>query len=294
MTITVLGATGFLGQHLIKHLLKTTDHTIRAFCRRADELDIPAHGGRLQKISGDVLKAEDLQQALRGSDAAYYLIHMMGNPDGDFYELEDQAAHIVADVAQRCDVQRLIYMGGLGNDNEKLSKHLASRHNTGRILREKAPLVIEFRASMIIGEGSVAYDVVRTIATKLPLLMVPRWAVTKTQPITLHDALLYLSQALTLPTTNSQIIEIGGPEQMTYEDLVLAYGSKLGRREIILAIPGVPHWAAIKWLDVFMPPKHAGVARPMVDSLSNVMVVTNPSAAKLFPTIQPQPIRTAF
>ena len=294
MTITILGASGFLGQNLIRHLLATTDHQLRAFCRTAAQLDFGSDRGRVELISGDVLRAEDLQQALRGADAAYYLVHMMGSTEGDFYELEARAAHNVADVAERCDVARLIFMGGLGNDNDTLSKHLSSRHNTGRILREHARLVIEFRASMIVGHGSIAYEVVRTIAHRLPVLMVPSWAVTHTQPITLHDALEYLTAALIVRTTTSQIIEIGGPQPMTYEDVVVAYGRSIGRRETIFAIPFVPHWAAIVWINLFMPAHHSGVAKPMVDSLSNEMVVTTDTARRLFPTIHPEPIANAL
>lgn len=294
MTITILGASGFLGQNLIRHLLATTDHQLRAFCHTAAQLDFGPDHDRVELIVGDVLKAEDLQQALRGADAAYYLVHMMGNTEGDFYELEAQAAHNVADVAERCDVARLIFMGGLGSDNDTLSKHLASRHNTGRILREHARLVIEFRASMIIGHGSIAYEVVRTIAHRLPVLMVPSWAVTHTQPITLHDALEYLTAALSVHTSTSQIVEIGGPEPMTYEDVVVAYGRSIGRRETIFSIPFVPHWAAIVWINLFMPAHHSGVAKPMVDSLSNEMVVTTDIAHKLFPAIKPEPISNAL
>jgi uncharacterized protein YbjT (DUF2867 family) len=295
MIITVIGASGFLGHHLVQHLLDTTDHTVRAFCRSAASLDFGQQWpGRLELIAGSVLEPDDLQQALRGSDVVYHLVHFMGSPDGDFYDLEAQSAHMLGQAAERCGVKRLIFMGGLGDDADKLSKHLASRHNTGRILREHSPQTIEFRASMIIGEGSVAYDIVRTIAKRLPVLMVPRWAVTKTQPIALEDALAYLTAALSLQTTSDEIVEIGGPQQLTYEDLVLLYGRKLGRREHVFAVPGVPHWLAIKWINFFMPPKHSDIAGPMVESLSNRMVVTNDSASRLFPTIHPKPITEAF
>ncbi len=295
MIITVLGASGFLGQHLVNELLRTTDHTVRAFCRSATDLQLSEGSiDRLELIAGDVLNEDDVQLALRGADAAYYLVHMMGNPDGDFYELEDQAAHVVGKVAERVGLGRLIYVSGLGDDNDHLSKHLASRHNTGRILRERLDVVIELRASMIIGEGSVAYDIVRTIAHKLPVLIVPRWSITDTQPITLRDMLAYLVASLDVHANTNQIVEVGGPEALTYAELVVMYACKIGRRERVYAVPGIPHWLAKTWLNMFMPPKHAGIAGPMVDSLSNTMVVTDDSALKLFPHIHPEPIELAF
>lgn len=295
MIITVIGASGFLGKHLIEQLLADTNNTVRAFSRSAEMLSFPAaKPGQLEYINGDVLNEDDVQRALRGADTAYYLVHMMGNPAGDFYELEDRAAHVTAKVAERVGLQRMIFVGGLGSDSDHLSKHLASRHNTGRILRERLNVVIELRASMIIGEGSVAYDVVRTIAHKLPVLMVPRWSLTKTQPITLYDMLLYMVAALDVATNTNQIVEIGGPVALTYSDLVILYARKIGRRETVFAVPFVPRWAARTWLKMFMPPHHSGVAGPMVDSLSNAMVVTDDSALRLFPAIHPQPIELAF
>lgn len=297
MIITVIGASGFLGQNTIRHLLATTNYTIRAFCRSADSLKFEtSHPERLELVTGDALDQADLRRALAGADVAIYLVHMMGNTSGDFYDLEAIAAAEMAAAANHSKVGRIIFMGGLGSDSDtvKLSKHLASRHNTGFVLREHGNLVIEFRASMIIGTGSVAYDIVRTIAHRLPLLMVPSWAVTQTQPIALDDALRYITAAIMLDVTTSHIIQIGGPRQMTYEDLVQLYGRSIGRRPRVYVLPFVPHWLASTWISLFMPKKHSGVALPMVESLSNAMIVTDGSARKFFPDIHPRPIETIF
>jgi uncharacterized protein YbjT (DUF2867 family) len=295
MTITVIGASGFLGKNTIRHLLSTTDYTIRAFCRSAQSLDFETENvERLELIAGDALDQADLRRALDGADVAIYLVHMMGNKSGDFYDLEAIAAAEMASAAEFCKVGRIIFMGGLGNDAEKLSKHLVSRHNTGIILREHGNLVIEFRAAMIIGTGSVAYDIVRTIAHRLPVLMVPSWAVTQTQPIALTDALQYIAAAITLEVTTSHTIQIGGPRRMTYEDLVQLYGRSIGRRPRVYVLSFVPHWLASAWINLFMPKKHSGVALPMVESLNNAMVVTDSSAHEFFPNIHPRPIETIF
>jgi uncharacterized protein YbjT (DUF2867 family) len=295
MVVTVLGASGFLGQQVVHALLDATDYQVRAFCRSAESLEFGfVEPGRLELVAGSILNPDDVQRALKGADSAIYLIHMMDNNDGDFYLQEAEAARITALVAERTDLQRLVFMGGLGNDNDKLSEHLASRHNTGRILRERLDSVIELRASMIIGDGSVAYDIVRAISNKLPLLMVPRWAITPTQPILVSDVMTYLLAALTVQVTTNQIIEIGGPEQLTYDKLVALYGREHGHRNWVLVVPFVPRWAAILWLKTFMPAKHGRMVRPMVESLNNTMVVRSDTAERIFPTIHPHSIKAAL
>lgn len=188
----------------------------------------------------------------------------------------------------------MIYLGGLGSDNDNLSKHLKSRHKTGEILRQRLPLVIEFRASMVIGSGSISYDIVTNLIHKLPILTLPKWAHTLTQPIGLDDAISYLVASLDLSTKDHQVIEIGGPDKLSYGDLMKRYASWEHKPMLIVNLSLIPVSVAAWWLNLFTPRMHAKVGRVMVESLSNPMVVTNNKARELFPDIHPKVIEDVF
>jgi uncharacterized protein YbjT (DUF2867 family) len=295
MRIAIIGASGFLGQALINKLLIETDHQITAYCKSAASLDFgKQYSNRVVNLPGDIFNSESLSRALKNADAAVYLVHMMGSKHADFAEQEAKGALIFSETAKMAGIKRVIFMGGLGDDTEDLSKHLASRHKTGDIMRKKLPLVIEFRASMIIGNGSVAYDIIKAIAQKLPVVAIPRWANTPTQPIGLQDALEYLTQGLIVSVKKHQIVEIGGPEVLTYRQILRRYTAWTGHRQHVFSLPFVPRKAATWWLSQFMPKKDSGIGKPMVDSLHHRMVVTNKTAQELFPGITPQPLESAF
>jgi uncharacterized protein YbjT (DUF2867 family) len=289
-----MGASGFVGQNLLRYLLKTTSYNIRALCRHPQEIKFDhRYAGRVELIPADIFDGAALIESLRGADAAVYLIHMMASK-GDYYDLETKAAETFGKAAREAGLSRVVYMSGLGNDADGLSKHLRSRHHTGEILRRYVPLVVEFRASMIVGDGSVAYDIMKSLVRNLPVQTMPAWAITKTQPIALQDALRYLSAALTLPLQKHEIVEIGGPEQLSYKDLVARYAAFKGKKPILILVPVVPLWLGAWWLNLFTPPDHAKVGRSMAESLRNPMVVTNNRAQELFPDIKPEPIEKAF
>ena len=292
MNIAILGANGYIGHNLINKLLAETDHTIVALSPNAES--IPVHNERLTKCNVDVFDTEKLQGLIQNCDAAYYLIHMMAQKKVDFADAESKAAQSFCKAASNSKIACVIYLGGLGNDNEKLSKHLASRHKTGEILKSGLPRVIEFRASMIIGNGSISYDIVTNLIHKLPILTLPKWAETLTQPIGLSDALSYLVTALSLKTFESQIIEIGGPEQLSYGDLMKRYAAWKNKKMIIIKLHVIPLSIAGWWLNLFTPNTHAKVGRIMVESLSNPMVVTNHRAAELFPAIHTKKLEEVF
>jgi len=213
---------------------------------------------------------------------------------GDYYDLEAKAAETFGKAAQTAGLPRLIYMSGLGSDADKLSRHLQSRHNTGKILKSYVPLLIEFRASMIVGDGSIAYDIMKSLVHNLPVQTVPAWAVTHTQPIALQDALQYLTEGLTVPLEHSEIVEIGGPEELSYKDLIARYAAFIGKKPLLILVPIVPLWLGAWWLNLFTPRRHAKVGRQMAESLMNPMVVTNNRAKQLFPNISPEPVEKAF
>jgi len=292
--IAIVGASGFVGQNLLRYLLASTDYSVRAICRSPQNIEFDKqYADRVELVPADVFKQEALKDGLQGADVAVYLIHMMASK-GDYYDLETRAAKIFGKAAKDVGLARVVYMSGLGNDADKLSRHLKSRHNTGKILRSYIPQVVEFRASMIVGDGSIAYDIMKSLVRNLPVQTMPAWAITQTQPIALDDALKYLTAALAVPLHRSEIVEIGGPEKLSYKDLVACYAAFRGKKPILILVPIVPLWLGAWWLNLFTPPKHAKVGRAMAESLMNPMVVTNNRAAELFPSIKPEPIEKAF
>lgn len=292
MNIAVLGANGYIGHNLIERLLSETKHTVLALSPNAKSISI--NHDRLIKHNVDVFDTEKLHSYIQDCDAAYYLIHMMSQKKLDFAEAETKAAESFCTAANNSSLKQVIYLGGLGNDQEKLSKHLASRHKTGEILRDGLFQVIEFRASMVVGNGSISYDIVTNLIHKLPILTLPKWAKTLTQPIGLSDAISYLIAALNLNTQENQIVEIGGPEQLSYGDLMKRYAVWENKKMIIIRLHVIPVSVAAWWLNLFTPKTHAKVGRIMVDSLSNPMVVTNNKAQELFPNIHSKVLEEVF
>ncbi len=294
MLIAIVGASGFVGQNLLRYILANTDYDVRAICRSPESIQFnKQYANRVQIVPADVFDYEIIKKGLENANAGIYLIHMMA-AKGDYYDLETKAAETFGKAAQVANLPRVIYMGGLGNDADKLSRHLQSRHHTGAILKNYIPLVIEFRASMIVGDGSIAYDIMKSLVKNLPVQTMPAWAITKTQPIALQDALHYLVAGITVHSQHSEIVEIGGPEQLSYKDLVARYASYKGKKPILIMIPVVPLWLGAWWLNLFTPARHAKVGRQMAESLRNPMIVTNNRAAELFPHIHPESIEKAF
>jgi uncharacterized protein YbjT (DUF2867 family) len=288
MNIVIVGASGFLGTHLMKHLLETTNNQIVALSRHASAISFDRQfANRVTLVDADVFDEEQMTEALVGADVAYYFVHMMGQKNKDFYTQETISAHRFSAAAIAAGVRRVIFMGGLGNDHDQLSTHLLSRHNTGTVLRENLPLVIELRASMIIGKGSISYDIIENLVHKLPLMTLPRWSITLTQPIALRDALEYLTQAATVKVMHHEIIEIGGPDVVSYKDLYKLYANSIGRHPLIVRLPFLPEWLGGWWLNLFTPYNHAKIGRIMVHSMSNAMIVTHARSAELFPQIHP-------
>ena len=295
MTVAIIGASGFLGSHLTSYLLDTTSYDIKAISKHPTPVS-PAAGqaDRLMILAGDIFDEDQLTEELIGVDVAYYFVHMMGQANKDFYTQEAIAANRFSAAVIAAKVKRVIYMGGLGNDHEQLSEHLLSRHNTGTLLRENCPLVLEFRASMIIGNGSVAFDIIKNLVQKLPVMALPRWSKTLTQPIALADALEYLRLAAEVDLPYTRIIEIGGPTPMTYKALYKAYANWYGKHPLVIRLPYVPEWLGGWVLDTFTSPSHAKIGRVMVHSMSNAMVVTHDHALQAFPSVHPKSLIASF
>jgi uncharacterized protein YbjT (DUF2867 family) len=294
MIITVIGASGFIGRNLINYLLKNTNDEIRAYCRSADKLSFPEDTtGRITYLKGSVYDVDVLAAALEGADAALYLVHMM-QTNKAYVQAETRAAHAMVKAGLVAKLPRLVFLGGLGDDTEKLSAHLKSRHHTGEILRNGLPLVIEFRASMVVGPGSVGFEVIRTLAAKLPVMAIPTWAIHDTQPIGLSDALAYLNASLTVKVAASEIVEIGGPRVLTYPALLARYAKHVGKPGLTLTVPFVPVRIAAWWLERYMPQRDAIIGTAMVETLRNSMVVQSTRSEELFPNIKPKIFEESF
>jgi uncharacterized protein YbjT (DUF2867 family) len=208
--ILLTGATGYVGGRLLQNLEVAGQH-LRCLVRNPAAVRSKA-AETTELVTGDVLDLASLNAAMAGVHTAYYLVHSMGS-NGDF-ELEDrQAAQNFAAAAQSAGVRKIIYLGGLGESQEDLSAHLRSRHEVGRILRESGVPVIEFRASIVIGSGSLSFEMIRALVERLPVMIAPRWVATPAQPIAIDDLLAYLADAPELPASQAQIFEIGGAEQ---------------------------------------------------------------------------------
>ncbi|MEI7838276.1 MAG: NAD(P)H-binding protein [bacterium] len=291
MKIAVIGASGYIGRNLIDRLIKNTNHEIVALSRNAESINLSSP--KLQKHNVSVFD-DNLSTYIKDCEAVYYLIHMMSQTKIDYAKAEIEAAEKLASAVEGSNIKKIIYLGGLGNDKDNLSKHLASRHRTGEILREIKCQAIEFRASMIIGEGSISYDIIVSLVSKLPLLTVPKWSETLTQPIGLNDALSYLVASLDIKSNQNEIIEIGGPDVISYEQLMRDYAKWKGLKRLFIRIPIIPIVVSAWWLNLFTPKNEAKVGQAMIESLQNKMIVTNKRASELFPDIHPEPLLRVF
>jgi uncharacterized protein YbjT (DUF2867 family)/tryptophan-rich sensory protein len=287
--ILVTGGTGYVGGRLIP-LLESRGLSVRCLARRPEFLQSRV-SSQTEVVAGDVLQPETLQAALHGVETAYYLVHSMGT--GKDFEDEDRiAARNFAEAAKQNGVRRIIYLGGLGEEQQALSKHLRSRHEVGQILRESGAQVIEFRASIVIGSGSLSFELIRALVEKLPVMLCPKWVSTPSQPIAIEDLLSYLLAAIDLPHGPSDIFEIGGPDQVSYSEIMQEYARQRGLKRWLISVPFLSPRLSSLWLGL-VTPVYARVGRKLVDSLRNPTVVTNSHAREVF-AIQPRGVRDAI
>jgi uncharacterized protein YbjT (DUF2867 family) len=241
-------------------------------------------------VRGDVLEPGDLARAMQGVGAAYYLVHSMGGPH-DFLETDRRAAEAFAAAARDAGVGRVIYLGGLGKGPD-LSPHLASRHEVGRILRDGGVPAIELRSSIIIGSGSLSFELIRALVERLPIMTTPRWVATRTQPIAIEDVLEYLVQALEIDLPESEICEIGGPDRVSYGDIMKEYARQRGLQRRFIPLPVLSPRLSSLWLGLITP-IYARIGRELIDGVRNETVVDEPSAERRF-RVQPLGIRNAI
>jgi uncharacterized protein YbjT (DUF2867 family) len=286
--VLLTGATGYVGGRLLRKL-EESGRLVRCMVRRPEVLSGRA-AEQTEIVHGDILDPDSLHEALAGVTTAYYLVHSMAAP-GPFAGADRRGAENFAAAALSCGVSRIVYLGGLGAEHD-LSTHLESRHEVGRILRESGVPTIEFRASIIIGSGSVSFEIVRSLVDRSPVLLMPRWVVSRTQPIAIEDVLGYLLAALDLELQESQIFEIGGPDRVTYADLMREYARQVGLRRSVIRVPLATPRISGLWLSV-VTPVYASIGRELIQSLRNDTLVRDRSARNVFP-IRPRSFRQAI
>jgi uncharacterized protein YbjT (DUF2867 family) len=287
--ILLTGATGYIGGRLLP-LFERKGVRLRCMVRRPEQLR-PRVAESTELVKGDVLNPESLPLAFMDVDTAYYLIHSMGSAR-DFQRDDRQGAANFAAAAKQAGVRRIIYLGGLGNPKRALSEHLRSRQETGETLRKSGIQVIEFRASVIIGSGSLSFELIRALVERLPMMICPKWVATPTQPIAIEDVLSYLLAAFDLTEVKSRIFEIGGPDRVSYGDIMREYARQRGLRRMMVSVPVLTPYLSSLWLGL-VTPVYARIGRKLIEGLRSPTVVEDRSALEYF-AIRPRGLQEAM
>lgn len=287
--ILLTGASGYVGRHLLP-LLEQRGERIRCLARRP-EVVRSACTKTTEVVQGDVFDLDSLKRAMRGVHTAYYLVHCL-HYGGDFEVLDRQAAENFAAAARDAGVRRIIYLGGLAEPGARLSTHLRSRQEVGRILLGYGVEVIEFRASIIIGAGSLSFELVRSLVERLAVMICPRWVRVQAQPIAITDVLAYLASCLDQPSGESRIYEIGSPDRVSYADIMREYARQRGLSRFMIPVPVLTPWLSSLWL-ALITPLYKQVGRRLIEGVRNPSIVRNPEALAAFP-IRPMGLRQAI
>jgi uncharacterized protein YbjT (DUF2867 family) len=287
--ILLTGATGYVGGRLLARL-EDLGHRVRCLARRPEELGARV-GGDTEVVYADMLEPASLEDAMRGGGIAYYLVHSMGVAEG-FEERDRTAARNFGAAASAAGVRRIVYLGGLGRDEEANSPHLRSRREVGEVLRESGVEVVEFRASVVLGSGSMSFELIRALVERLPVMIAPRWVAVTTQPIGIADLLAYLVAALDLPYTGNRTFEIGSADQVSFGGLMNAYARQRGLRRLIIPVPVLTPRLSSLWLGL-VTPIYARVGRKLIDSMTVPTVVHDTTALEVFP-IRPRRVDQAL
>lgn len=282
MRVLVTGATGYIGGRLVPRLCEA-GHTVRCLARAPLRLQA-RFDERVEIVEGDVGDAAAVESALKDCHAAYYLVHSMASTRA-FAQKDREGAAIFGSAARKAGVQLLVYLGGLGDESSALSPHLRSRHEVGSVLRECGVPVIEFRAAQIIGSGSVSFEMIRYLTERLPVMIAPKWVMTRCQPIGVGDVLQYLVAALA-QTRRSCIYEIGGRDVLTYRQMMLRYASLRGLKRLIVVVPLFTPKLSSYWVHLITPIP-ARLAQPLIKGLTNEVIVHGDASLRAFPDIHP-------
>lgn len=289
-TVLVTGATGYIGGRLVPRLLEN-GYQVRCLVRDPGRLDGRPWRAQVEVVAGDVLAPESLTAAMQGIDVAYYLVHSLG-AGADFSERDVRAAQNFGAAARSAGLKRIIYLGGLADPRAELSDHLRSRHETGEVLRQSGIPVTEFRAGVIVGSGSISFEMIRYLVERVPLMICPQWVYTRIQPIAVRNVLDYLIATLRVSESSGRIVEIGGSDVITYGEMLTFYAEVRGLRRWLLPVPVLTPKLSSYWVHL-VTPIPARIAQPLIKGLRNEVVVRENSARELFPAIKPMDYRTA-
>ncbi|HMJ36811.1 MAG TPA: NAD(P)H-binding protein [Baekduia sp.] len=275
-TIVLTGATGYVGGQLLPRLLDA-GHEVRCVVRDPDGADLPAGA---QMVAGDVLEGTGLAEALDGADVAYYLVHSMGGSEDDFAQRDRRGAANFGDAVRRGGVARTVYLGGLEGGDDGASEHLRSRHEVAGVLRARVPELVYVRAAMIVGAGSVSFQMLRGLVQRLPVMITPKWLETRSQPVAIDDVVGTLA-ALADRANAPEEVQLGGADVLTYREMLRRFAAVEGRRQpLLLGVPLFTPRLSSYWV-ALITPVELGLVKPLVEGLSAETVVREPPPSGL-------------
>lgn len=282
--ILVTGASGYIGGRLVQHLLDL-GAAVRVAGRDPERLR--ARWPEIDAVEMDVLRPDSIGPATEGITVAYYLVHSMSEGEGGFAERDRAAAANFGRTALESGVRLVVYLGGLGSDEDDLSHHLASRHETGAVLADTGPALVELRAGIVIGTESASFRMLKDLVKRLPVMITPRWVETRSQPIAIDDVIEYLEHARRLaPDEHHTVIEIGGAEVLSYREMMRRVGGSERRPPLIVSVPVLTPYLSSLWCGL-VTSVPASIARPLIEGQRNETIVLTDDAARLFPDVRP-------
>ncbi len=284
--VFLTGSSGFIGRRLLPALIRRSAR-VRCLLRSSKVLASSfSEDQHPEIVHGDVFDKDFLLRAMEGTDAAYYLIHSMGGrrigERKSFIEKDRRAAENFVEVADRVGIKRIIYLGGLGETGDALSEHLSSRLEVARILQSAKAKTTVLRAAMIIGAGGASFDMLRYLVDRLPVMICPRWVETKNQPISVQDTIQYLVECLVHPEPAGLTLDIGGPDILTYRELMMLYAKVRNLRRFIIGVPVLTPHLSSYWVNL-VTPVPAGLAIPLIEGLKNELICRDHRIRELIP-----------